>query len=255
AKEGPQLLFMDSPGVTAVLIQEQGKTALYVHDSRSFAADLPVSRGLKSALVARSITTIDVLIISHDGLRQLPAWQAAPFTIGQVIAGGTVPDAHNGGISGLRLLPCHPPRQLTWDSLTFHFWQDQRKGLSEPARSCVVRLESQVLSGDILLSGDIGREGERRLLGWLGNPASIAGLLAPSGGRQGSSQAGWVQQIDPQWVVFTAVPDPQVLDRYRLQGSQWWYPGEHGAVQLQQGQELPRGFREGAPFWWRRPLH
>lgn len=255
------LLFIDSPGVSAVLFQVPGKTGLYVHDPRSYSyglfSGMPSSealpRALTAALVAQSVSTIDVLVISHSASRQLPAWEASQFKLSRVIAGGTLPARTSAKILAQSPLACKTHDPIFWNLMTLTFWQDPRQGLSEAAQSCVVRIESPLFSGAVLLSGSIGREGERRLLSWLDNPASISGLLAPAGGDQGSSQAGWVQQLDPQWVIFSAPPDPDVLKRYLQQGSVWWHPGQHGAVTLTPKQTVPEGFRQRAPFWWRRP--
>lgn len=243
-----EMVFLDVPGVTAVLIRDGPRVALYYQDNRPYPASLPVPHGLQETLRALSVQALDLLIVPY-GLKSIPqVWERAGWPVRQVIAGGDV-GAGNSCPGG--------ETWHHWPSLTLQFWQDSRQDLSSAERSCVVRvsLQGERAGGteDIVLAGGIGRSGERRVLKWLQDPGRVSGLLAPASGRAGSSQPGWVSQIQPEWVVFDQPPAPEILARYRRQTRDWWYPRWHGAVTVRPGEESHRGMREHAPFWWRRP--
>ncbi|MDX1589685.1 MAG: ComEC/Rec2 family competence protein [Oleiphilaceae bacterium] len=245
APETPELVFLDVPGVTAVLIRAGERTGLYYQDQRSYPQPLPVPRPLLKALRTGSVQALDLLVIPHGREGAQAVWGSAGLPVRRLVAG-----AGTGAAPG-----CPSGETLRWPALTLRFWQDAREGLTVAERSCVLYLETGVGESrqSVLLPGGIGRSGERRLLQWLPGFGPVTGLLAPAGGRAGSSQPGWVSTLRPQWVLFDRPPSPRVRSRYRDQGSRWWYPGWHGAVTLSPGQGEIQALREGAPFWWRRP--
>ena len=122
--------------------------------------------------------------------------------------------------------------------------------LSGNDASCVVLL-SIFASGQVpqkvfrvLLTGDISRKVEKRLLPYL--PRQIDLLVSPHHGSRTSSFSEFVEHIKPRYVVHSAGykhhyghPHPKVWARYEQVGSQQWNTADAGAVSLEV--DLPSG--------------
>ncbi len=90
----------------------------------------------------------------------------------------------------------------------------------------------------VVLPGDVGVEGERRMLPGLAL-GPIAIIKAPHHGSASSSTEAFVRAARPAAVVFSAGrgnrfghPAPAVVDRYRRAGAQMFRTNEDGAVVL-----------------------
>ncbi|MDR5873964.1 DNA internalization-related competence protein ComEC/Rec2 [Vreelandella gomseomensis] len=102
-------------------------------------------------------------------------------------------------------------------------------------RSCVLAID--VGGQRVVITGDVGREVERRLVGDLDAP--ITALVAGHHGSASSSGPQFVRAADPRHVIFSAGrdnpfghPSDTVVRRFREQGSCLWNTAQDGAVQL-----------------------
>jgi len=104
----------------------------------------------------------------------------------------------------------------------------------------------------ILLPGDITETIESRLTG-SEIPLRSRILLAPHHGSSRSSSSSFIRRVRPDMVVFSCgfgnifrLPHPDVLERYRKQGSRIFRTDRNGAVQIEtDGKEIrSRVFRE-----------
>lgn len=102
-------------------------------------------------------------------------------------------------------------------------------------RSCVLSI--QVGQQQVLITGDIGSQVERRLIGDLSSPVTV--LVAGHHGSASSSGLQFVRAADTRHVIFSAGrdnpfghPDDDVVRRFREQGSCLWNTAHDGAVQL-----------------------
>ncbi len=132
--------------------------------------------------------------------------------------------------------------------------------------SCVLLLQSRGIR--VLLPGDIEREREAALLlhPALQTPVDI--LLAPHHGSITSSTPGFVTQLSPRWVVFSAGyrnryrhPHPIVVERYRRSQARLFMTAEEGAVHFQINADdeenadvAVSSYRRRSPGYWRRSL-
>ena len=101
--------------------------------------------------------------------------------------------------------------------------------------SCVLSI--QIGSQRILLSGDISKIIERRLL--RDGLSNHDWLLVPHHGSKTSSSDEFVARLAPVWAVASVgrensfgLPHAMVVDRYRTQPSHWLSTADHGYLQF-----------------------
>ncbi|WP_447926180.1 DNA internalization-related competence protein ComEC/Rec2 [Vreelandella sp. EE27] len=115
--------------------------------------------------------------------------------------------------------------------------------LTPNERSCV--LEVSIGEHRLWITGDVGRDTERRLVGDIESPISV--LVAGHHGSRTSSGVQFVRASRPQHVVFSAGrdnafghPADDVVRRFRRNGSCLWSTAQHGALTfyLKAGREV-----------------
>ncbi|XKE46760.1 DNA internalization-related competence protein ComEC/Rec2 [Halomonas organivorans] len=149
--------------------------------------------------------------------------------------------------------PCVAGRRWRRDGVAFRLlWPPAgMRGLSDNDRSCVLLI--RVGDHALLVTGDAGARVEATLLKRLEGPVSV--LVAGHHGSRTSSTPRFVQRLRPRHVIFSAGrgnrfghPAPEVVRRFRRQGSCLWNTARDGALTLWLG----RGVGEG-PQAARRP--
>lgn len=161
---------------------------------------------------------------------------------------------HAGGVGGLLkehrvtqwLAPLGEPlptpstacvRGQRWqrDGITYRMlWPPEGENTYSPNdRSCV--LEVSVGEQRLLITGDVGREVERRLITQIASPISV--LVAGHHGSSTSSGVQFVRMVSPQHVIFSAGRDnsfnhpvDEVVRRFRQQQSCLWSTAHDGAL-------------------------
>lgn len=142
--------------------------------------------------------------------------------------------------------PCAAGREWRRDGVAFRLlWPPHDvRGFSDNDRSCVL----EVTAGEhrLLLTGDLGKAQERRLLGEVAAPVSL--LLAGHHGSATSSGPALVEALAPRHLVYSVGrhnpfghPAPEVVRRFRRAGACQWSTGLDGALTFRLGgDELPR---------------
>ncbi|MGY3887532.1 DNA internalization-related competence protein ComEC/Rec2 [Aeromonas aquatica] len=151
---------------------------------------------------------------------------------------------------------CRRGQQWRWQGLDFAVLWPERPGGGHNNDGCVVQIRDG--RQRILLSGDIEREAERRLLELEGNGLASTLLVSPHHGSRTSSTPGFVAAVNPALVVHSAgfmnqwqFPRPEVVARYAA--ARQWVTGLDGAVLVEPrdaGLKI-RAEREQGP-WYRR---
>lgn len=123
------------------------------------------------------------------------------------------------------------------DGVSYQVWwpnADQAEA-SANDRSCVLVID--VGEQRVVITGDVGSQVERRLVGDLDAP--ITALVAGHHGSASSSGVQFVRAADPRHVIFSAGrdnpfghPSDTVVRRFRDQGSCLWNTAQDGAIQL-----------------------
>lgn len=168
-------------------------------------------------LVHAGITQIDALVISHGDNDHIGGAQSILefLPVSKVIT--SVPSR----FTGKNIFRCVENQQWQWDGVTFTF-------LSPPKNtdfignntSCVLKISNQKHS--ILLTGDIEKVAEQRLVLQHREALSANILLAPHHGSKTSSTIEFVRAVAPQYVIFSTGylnryhhPHPDVVTRYQ----------------------------------------
>ena len=125
------------------------------------------------------------------------------------------------------------------------------------SRSCVLRVSTG--SNSVLLTGDIDKKSESRLLQLHAKQLPAILLVVPHHGSMSSSTAAFVNAVHPRYAVFTSGylnrfghPKEEVVDRYRAVGSEILRSDEDGAVGVEmnaQGLKLERYRKTHARYW------
>ncbi|HHQ4647238.1 MULTISPECIES: DNA internalization-related competence protein ComEC/Rec2 [Aeromonas] len=157
---------------------------------------------------------------------------------------------------------CQRGQQWRWQGLEMAVLWPQQPGRGHNNDGCVL----QIRDGDrrILLSADIERQAEQRLLALEGDGLSSTLLVSPHHGSRTSSTAPFVAAVAPRYVVHSAgfmnqwgFPRPEVVARY--QEAQQWVTGLDGEILVEPapGGLRIRAEREQGPWfrrngdWWR----
>jgi competence protein ComEC len=175
---------------------------------------------------------IDTLVVSHGdsdhagGLGSLRA--GLPSTALYVGAG--VPGA--GGAD-----PCRAGQGWRWDGVDFSFLHPGDGEVAGNDGSCVLRVTAG--GGSLLLTGDIERDAEARLLAGAPGALEVDVLQVPHHGSRTSSTPPFVAATRPGialvasgWRNRFGLPDPGVVARYAEVGSTVINTATAGAVQV-----------------------
>jgi len=191
---------------------------------------------------------IDGVIVSHPdsdhaaGLDDARArWPAARVIVGVPAGKNMPPDAE----------ACRAGKSETHDGVTFSFLHPAADDAgSENDLSCVLLVHTG--AGRALLTGDIERLGERRLVERVGN-LSIDVMTAPHHGSRTSSSAALLRTFTPAHVVFPAghrnafgFPHADVRMRYNESGAVSHVTARDGALRFAFG---PAGLLAPPSSW------
>jgi len=154
---------------------------------------------------------------------------------------------------------CHQNQGWTWDGVHFQFlFAGLPAGANGNNQSCVLLIEHA--GQNLLLTGDIEREVEWRLVGQNQLPDRLTLLQIPHHGSNSSSTPVWVERLKPELAVVSAGyrnhhqhPAPEVVERYQKAGSRLLHTGQLGALEFewdQQGHRIQRFYRQYQKRYW-----
>ncbi|SFT32754.1 competence protein ComEC [Halomonas saccharevitans] len=153
--------------------------------------------------------------------------------------------------------PCTAGRRWRHDGVSFRILWPPREtaGLSANDRSCVLLIS--VGDQRLLITGDVGREAERRFLDEVAPGITL--LVAGHHGSATSSGLQLVRRLAPRHVIFSAArhnafghPADRVVRRFREVGSCLWNTAQDGAVTLWLGDGAQSRLITARPAAWRR---
>ncbi|MFM5637585.1 DNA internalization-related competence protein ComEC/Rec2 [Aeromonas veronii] len=128
---------------------------------------------------------------------------------------------------------CQRGQQWRWQGLSFAVLWPERPGGGRNNDGCVVRISDGERS--ILLSADIERQAELRLVALEGEGLTSTLLVSPHHGSRTSSTPPFVAAVAAQEVIHSAgfmnqwgFPRPDVVARYR--DARQWITGQQGAM-------------------------
>lgn len=203
-------------------------------------------------LLAAAGGELDRLVVSHGDSDHAggAVSLARRFDPADVLAG-------ESGLEGARR--CREGMRWRWDGVGFRILHPP-PGLPDlgNASSCVLKVTGD--DGSALLTGDITRAVERRLVARYGDALTTDILVVPHHGSDSSSTRDFVEGAASRWAVFSAgfgnrfgLPDPTVTARYRKQGARRVDTATAGMVRFEPsgaaGWQLIRWRRAAGRYW------
>jgi competence protein ComEC len=216
----------------AIVVRTRSHTLVYDAGAR-FSDRLDSGEAvIRPFLTYKGVDKLDLLMISHgdgDHIGGAPAiLEAYPETpvLGQGIA----------ELGAKSKLQCSTGQEWTWDEVKFTVLHpDGMDYRASNNRSCVLKVESR--GGSVLITGDIEKKIENRLLLQHGKMLPSDILIAPHHGSKSSSSARFISAVSPEIVIFAAgyrnryrFPAEAVVERYATQGTDMYMTGAAGAV-------------------------
>jgi competence protein ComEC len=221
---------LDAGQGTAVILSSGGRTMLYDSGPGDGQGSDLVTSVILPALAVRGFNTLDQVIISHGDLDHAGGLASLLDRFGHVQYLGNL-GAYHPGVSS-----CVEPRAWAWPGVSFRVIHPA-PGLPYLGNdsSCVISVETAAQS--ILLSGDISRHVENRLL--LTGLEQHGIVLVPHHGSSSSSSSNFLDRLSPDLAIATAslgnrfgFPRPEVQLRYQEAGAQLLSTGDCGAIRL-----------------------
>ncbi len=190
-------------------------------------------------LRGEGIAHLDLLVVSHDDIDHSGGTGAvvSAVSVGEIVSSF---DA-NAELAGWRpMRRCLAGQAWDFDGIRFEMLHPDattyaRARVSDNNRSCVLRIESD--RGVVLLTADIERGSERRLLASSKSRLAADVLVVPHHGSNTSSSEEFIAEVKPKLVLVPVGyanryghPHPLVLARYRAVDSRLMRTDHDGAV-------------------------
>ncbi|MFC1520075.1 DNA internalization-related competence protein ComEC/Rec2 [Pseudomonadota bacterium] len=260
-----QMHVLDVGQGMAVLLQQGHKGILYdtgaaYGDNFSYA-----QRVVIPTLMAKGVTELDYLIISHDdndhagGVNELLK-HFSKLTIISNIDKYQQTDITNtvqfdAQLADKTQKQCDD-RRFNWFNLAITLTSNMA-AKSDNNQSCVVHIDDG--NNRVLLAGDIEKQTEQRLI-QSGSLLDADILLVPHHGSRTSSSAEFIAAVNPSEAIFTAgfanqygFPKHDVVERYKTHGVTTLVSGETGQLSIdfkRQSYKI-RPYRTVIePFWY-----
>ncbi len=137
---------------------------------------------------------------------------------------------------------CLAGESWQWDDVHFELLHPLAQSYDRDKRktneaSCVLKITTR--HGSVLLPADIEKGSEQALLARASQQLPSTVLVAPHHGSKTSSTEAFIRQVNPRLTLFTVGyrnhfghPNEEVVERYRVLGSQLMYSDRDGAVLL-----------------------
>jgi competence protein ComEC len=198
------------------------------------------NRILVPALRGMGIDQLDSLILTHNDSDHtggaLSLMQAMPVTL----ISSSLPDDSPILQQASQTRRCSDGLSWNWDAVHFEFlhpaiFSYAAKEHNNNDRSCVLRISTG--KNSVLLTADIEKNSERRLLELHPDKLGATMLVVPHHGSKTSSTPAFVAAVHPRYAVFTSGyrnqfghPKAEIIERYRAIGSELLRTDEDGAI-------------------------
>lgn len=187
-------------------------------------------------LWSKGITEVDKLMISHSDNDHAGGIYKVinNFLVKQIISGQLIT-----GIDNVPQKRCIAGENWQWDGVTFQILHPYKNYRSRKDNdySCVIKIKNH--QHHLLLTADITRLVEYRLLKSTEKSLKSNILLAPHHGSRTSSAKPFLQTVSPEIAIFSVGylnryrhPHPKVLARYRQLGIETLQTSQTGAIRL-----------------------
>jgi competence protein ComEC len=234
-----QLSVLDVGQGSAAVIQTQHHVAVFDAGAK-FSDRLNAGSGVVIPyLRSQGISRLDYLVISHGDADHIGG---APAILDEfpeaTVLGQDIEKLH-----AMNKQPCIAGFQWRWDGVDFVFLSPAEGDVLLPDEakrnnhSCVLRVSST--SGSVLFTGDIESRIEQKLLDRYGKKLSSDILLVPHHGSNTSSNAAFINAVNPQISIISAgyknryrLPSDKVIQRYEAGHRKWIQTDKSGAITI-----------------------
>jgi competence protein ComEC len=180
----------------------------------------------------KGIQQIDTLLISHADNDHIGGAKSIIEQIKVKKILTSVPKS----LDKYQPIQCKAGQQWVWDQVVFKIISPTLGVLNgENNNSCVLKVSTKKSS--ILLTGDIEKEAESRLVGQQGIKLKSDVLIAPHHGSKTSSSMPFLKQVLPSKVLIPAgyknrfsFPHDSVVERYEALNASWMNTADKGAI-------------------------
>jgi len=240
-------------GLSAV-VQTRKHTLVYDTGAR-FSEDFNAGSAVVVPYLRQAhIRHIDRLIISHGDNDHIGGSKDVLAAFPQTPVLTSVPDK----ISHHSLRECRAGQSWQWDGVDFRILHpSELDRFTGNNRSCVLKVSTG--NQAILLSGDIEKQVENRLVNNYGDELSAQILVAPHHGSKSSSTIGFINTVEPEIVLFPVgyrnrfkFPNQDIIERYENRGVSMYDTARHGAVKIkinQSGVSIMSHRHSARRFW------
>jgi len=246
----------------SVFVQTRNHTLLY-DTGPDFSGEADSgNRILLPALRGMGIAQLDTLVLSHGDSDHIGGTESILRGLPVVNVISSLPNTHPMLQLAAHNDACADGQSWEWDGVHFDMLHPDKSTAIEAVehnneRSCVLRVSTGERS--ILLTGDIEKLAELRLLQLHTRDLPATLLVAAHHGSLSSSSQAFVNAVHPRYVVFTSGylnrfghPKEEVVERFRAAGSELLRSDEDGAVSIaMNGQEftVDRYRKSHARYW------
>lgn len=247
---------------SSILIETQKHRLLFdtgpVYSSDSNAGD----RVVIPYLTSRGIDSLDTIVVSHadsdhsGGLLTLTGKLSVKTIYSSIAPDSTLAQT----LSDNR--PCMDGQNWEWEGVRFEMlhpssddYLDENNKTNE--LSCVLKVSTSKYS--VLLTGDIGKKEEEKLVHRLGEKLKSDILMAPHHGSNSSSTWPFLFAVKPDYAIYQVGylnpyrhPDYRAESRYELLGIETFRTDTDGAISILFGDDMRIGqYRKTDARYWR----
>lgn len=246
----------------SVLVQTRNHTMLF-DTGPDFSGEADSgNRILLPALRGMGIAQLDALVLSHGDSDHIGGTESILRGLPVVNVVSSLPSTHPMLQLAAHNDACADGQSWEWDGVRFEMLHPAKSDASTSfehnnERSCVLRVSTG--EHNVLLTGDIEKFSESRLLNLHAADLPSTLLVVAHHGSMSSSSQAFVNAVHPRYAIFTAGylnrfghPKEEVEERYRAAGSELLRSDKDGAVTIAmdaQAFQLERYRTTHARYW------
>jgi competence protein ComEC len=266
APGGLRLTIFDVGQGLAVAVQTSTHALLYdtgpVFNSEANSGN----RILVPSLKGMGINRLDNLILTHNDSDHTGGALSVMQEIPVQLLSSSLPDDSPILLQATSIQRCSDGQNWEWDNVHFELLHPSPASYADEHsnndRGCVLRITTG--ENSVLLTADIEKDSERRLLELHPDKLQSTLLVVPHHGSKTSSTPAFVSAVQPRFAVFTAGyrnrfghPKEEVVERYRSLGSELLRSDENGAILVEMDADKfnVRKYRDENTRYWHHPNH